>query len=434
MRGFLTLPVPVQNLACFWALLLCLGGIANAVLLWRQKRRLLCAAGAICFFVGYFFLHVCRAGTEWRLNGADEPLAMALLRLPGGVFLAALLMTTAVCVLLYRSVIAWRKTHITSASIKESVDGLPAGVCYYLEDGRCIFSNHRMNDLCFSLLGQTLQNGKALYALAKDEPIHAMPDGTAVSFRHRLLTYEGAPLHELIADDITELYEKTEQLRDDNERSRRLAEDMRAYGETISDTVRQQEILQAKINIHDEMNRMILATGRAIQSGSDAERRETLKIWQNQALLLCKEADRREKSSTVSDLNALAAVIGLRLIWKGMPQSREIAVLTLFLAAAREAMTNAAKHAKAETLTIAVSEDAAALRAQFTNDGAPPAPEIAESGGLAVLRRRLEAAGGSMRIERAPGFCLAVSIPKGGKNHALSGFDRGRPGDAPAAL
>ena len=85
------------------------------------------------------------------------------------------------------------------------------------------------------------------------------------------------------------------------------------------------------------------------------------------------------------------------------------------LAAAREALTNAAKHAKADTLTIAVSEDAAALRAQFTNDGAPPVPEIAESGGLAVLRRRLEEAGGSMRIERTPGFCLAVSIPKGGK-------------------
>ncbi len=414
MRGFLSLPVPVQNLACFWALLLCLGGIADLILLWRQKRRLLSASSALCFLSSYFFLQLCRAGTERRLEGVDDPLTMAVLRLPGGVFFLAMALLTGICALLYGSVVAWRKTHITAASIKESVDGLPAGVCYYLEDGRCIFSNHRMNDVCFALLGRSLQTGAALYEAVRGKPIYALSDGTAVSFRHRLLAYARAPLHELIADDVTELYEKSERLRAENERSVRLAESMRAYGETISDTVRRQEILQAKVNIHDEMNRLILATGRAIQSGSASERRETLQIWQNQALLLCKEADARKSSSTVADLNTLASVIGLRLIWKGMPDSRDPAVLTLFLAAAREAMTNAAKHAKAETMTVEVSEDAAALRAGFTNDGPPPARTVSESGGLAVLRRRLEAAGGEMKVETAPGFRLAVRIPKGG--------------------
>jgi hypothetical protein len=128
-----------------------------------------------------------------------------------------------------------------------------------------------MNDICFSLLGRTLQNGVALYDSVKGKPIHALSDGTAVSFRHRLLTFDGAPLHELIADDITELYEKNEQLRADNERSRRLPENMKAYGETLTDTVRRQEILQAKANIHDEMKRMILATGKTIQDGSETE-------------------------------------------------------------------------------------------------------------------------------------------------------------------
>ncbi len=413
------LPIPMQNFVCLWALLLCLGQIAETVLLWRQKRYGLCAATVLCFACSYFILQVCRAGTEWRLHGQGEPVAMAALKLPGGLYLAIFLLLTALCVLLYRSVVAWRTEHVTSASIKESVDGLPAGVCYYLEDGRCIFSNHRMNDICFSLMGCSLQNGAALYAHVCDNPICALPDRTAVSFRHRLLTYGGAPLHELIADDITELYEKNRLLRADNERSRQLSDSMRAYGETISDTVRRQEILQAKANIHDEMNRMILATGKSVQDGTRAERGDILRMWQSQALLLCKEADTHKSSNTVSDLNALAAVIGLRLIWQGVPDSGDPAVLTLFLAAAREAMANAAKHAGASVLTICAEEDEAALSVRFTNDGTPPARPVAESGGLATLRRRLEAAGGRMDIRSQPVFCLAVTIPKGGTPHAV---------------
>ncbi len=40
-----SLPVTWQNLTCFWALLLCLGCIADVLLLLRQKRYGLCAAG-----------------------------------------------------------------------------------------------------------------------------------------------------------------------------------------------------------------------------------------------------------------------------------------------------------------------------------------------------------------------------------------------------
>ena len=412
MRAFELLPVAAQNWFCFWALLNCLAAIADAVLLFLQRRRLLFAASALCFFVSYYLMHVCRAGTEWRLHGTISPAAMAVLHFPAVLFFAVLLILSLLCALLFRNSVQWRKTHITAASIKESIDGLPAGVCFYLEDGRCIFSNHRMNDICLMLTGLTLQNGARLYLHVCESPVHVLSDGTAVSFRHRLLSFDGAPLHELIADDITELNEKNERLRAENARARRLAADMRAYSETISDTVRRQETLQAKISIHDEMNRLILATGRAVESGDAQERAGILRLWQSQALLLCKEADTRRKSSTVSDLNTLASVLGLRLIWNGGPETQDPAVLSLFLSAAREAMTNAVKHARATALTIEISEDEMALCAAFTNDGEPPAQEINESGGLASLRQRLERAGGAMRIETQPRFSLHITIPK----------------------
>lgn len=435
MTPFLSLPVAAQNFACFWALLTCLGGIAAEVQLWRQKRFRPLALSALCSSAAYFILHVCREGTELRRGKAVTRVALALLEGPWAAFLLALALLGCCCVLLYRQARVWRETHVTAASVKESMDGLPAGVCYYLEDGRCILVNHRMQDVCFSLLGLPLQNGASFYEAVREKSVHALSDGTAVTFRHRVLAFEDAPLHELIADDITELYEKNERLRADNERARQLGASMKAYGETISDTVRRQEILQAKINIHDEMNRMILTTRKAAQDGAaEAERRDILRMWQGQALLLCKEADARRSSHAVSDLNALAAVLGMELEWSGVPESEDAAVLSLFLSAAREAMANAAKHAGATRLRIETREDGETLRAAFTNDGRKPEGAAEETGGLRNLRARLEKAGGGMRVETEPVFRLSVTIPKGGKAYGVSGFDRGGSGDAPAAL
>ena len=371
MTAFDELPVLAQNFICFWALLLCLGCIAETIMFFSQKRYLPALATILCFFGAYFVMHICRDGTIQRMFGLGNAMALRLLHLPCIVLPAACLVMTILCALLYRNITAWRKTHINAASIKESMDTLPAGICFYLEDGRCILSNHRMNDICFSVLGHALQNGAQFYDFVCTRPIHQLPDGTAVSFHHRELTYRGAPLHELIANDITDLNEKSEQLKANNVRLQKLAENMKAYGETIADTVRQKEILQAKVNIHDEMNRIHLITRKSLSGEPTSERQVILQMWQ-QMLLLCKEADAHKTSSAVADLNTLAAAIGIRLVWSGAPNDLPSAVQPLFLAAAREAMTNAIKHAQAQTLDISIEENSDSIEARFTNDGKTP--------------------------------------------------------------
>ncbi len=420
MTSFGMLPVTLQNVICFWALVVCLGSIAGAILLWRQRRYLFCALSALCFAAGYFIMHVCREGSELRLHGCATPLTQSILQRPAILIPLVLLLDSAVIIWLRGNAILWRKTHVTSASIKESLDGLPAGVCYYLEEGRCILVNHRMNEICFALLGRSLQNGAEFFDFIKDKPIHALSDGTAVSFRHRVIDYRGVPLCELIADDVTELYEKTEKLRVENDRARQLGAGMKAYGETIADTVRRQEILQAKTVIHDEMNRMILATKKAAQNGAgEEERRGILRMWQGQALLLCKEADTKRSNNVVSDLNALASIIGIQIVWDGAPATEKAPVLTLFLSAAREAMANAAKHARAERLFIRIDESEDELRAAFTNDGERPAEPVQETGGLLNLRRMLEKADGWMKVETEGRFRLTVAIPKEERKNAV---------------
>ena len=425
MKSFILLPVPVQNAVCLWALLVCFGGIADTMLLCKQKRYRSCSVSVLCFAAGYFLMHVCREGSELRLKGQALPLALSVLHSPYVLFLLVLALASLVCVCLYASARRWKMTHITSASIKESLDLLPAGICYYLDEGRCLLINHRMNGICSLLTGRSLQNGAAFYERIKDKKVHALPDGTAVSFRYRVLYDQGAPLHELIADDITELYEKSEELRRDNERVRQLSMSMKAYGETITDTVRRQEILQAKISIHDELNRMILATKKTTEgSSSEEERRAVLQMWRAQALLLAKDAGEKKSRNVVSDLNTLAAAIGIRLAWDGAPRTASTQVLALFLSAAREAMINASKHAGAELLPIHVSESEKALFASFSNGGHVPPQPPAESGGLKTLRERIENAGGQMRIDAADRFVLSITIPKEERNDAIPRIDR----------
>ena len=410
----------LQNLICFLMLTVCFFSFMDAILLWRQKRYAVCAVPAAFFAAGYFALHVCREGTELRLKGAVAPTALIFLHEPILYYVGAIVLLFAGCALLYADIRRWRKKHISPSSIKESIDGLPAGICYYMEGGRCVLTNHRMNKICFSLTGGSLQNGALFYGCVKDKAVHALSDGTAVFFRHRVISHGGMILHELIADDITELYEKNRELRRDNERAERLSANMKAYGETISDTVRRQEILQAKINIHDRMNQMILSTQRAADGPEcDADADNILDMWENQALLLCKEAKPEESSNVVSDLNLLGLVVGTEIVWSGDRVKGDSRALSLFLLAAREAIANAAKHAAAKHIYINIKDKSKSLEAEFKNDGTAPRSAVEETGGLLNLRRRLESAGGQMSVSSEGEFCLSITVPKGETGRAV---------------
>ena len=56
--------------------------------------------------------------------------------------LLALVMTLLLC-----SIRRWGRNHITSASVKESFDALPEGICYYWEGGLPKLVNSRMQEL-----------------------------------------------------------------------------------------------------------------------------------------------------------------------------------------------------------------------------------------------------------------------------------------------
>jgi hypothetical protein len=138
------LPVPTLDLLCFWALLGCLGGITAIILIWRQKRYMLCALGRSVLCERVFHPPCVQGGHDLPHEPAmPRCLRNTPLRWPGALYPLWLAALSLLCAALCGSARRWKKTHVTAASIKESVDSLPAGVCYYLDGGRCLLVNHR---------------------------------------------------------------------------------------------------------------------------------------------------------------------------------------------------------------------------------------------------------------------------------------------------
>ncbi|MBO5985299.1 MAG: hypothetical protein J6Q02_00680, partial [Lachnospiraceae bacterium] len=215
-------------------------------------------------------------------------------------------------------------------------------------------------------------------------------------------------------------------LQAENERLRAFQKSLLELHAAQMDTVRREEILKAKMSIHDEMNRLLLSTRNAMQSKDASEKLKAVMAWKNTALLLCREAQSAASvKEAMSDLGVVAASLGITLDMQDTPRIAGENALGLFVLATREAMVNAVKHADARKLIIHIAEaptqpeensfSGVTLRnfwiITYENDGTAPAGPVQETGGLANLRQKLEQAGGSMEVEAQPHFRLTVRFP-----------------------
>ncbi|MCQ2462601.1 MAG: hypothetical protein MJ177_04255 [Clostridia bacterium] len=419
MIPFAEMNALLRAAVCFWTLLLILGYTVNIFFSVRQKRYFYAGLTLITLCILYYIMQIIHDISRTDMGMSAVPYADTFGSLPFIIYIVILSAFTIAFIIQYHSNLTYAKTHISSMSVKEALDKNPTGICYYRENGQLILSNHKMNALAFSVTGHALLNGTELYDAVKKEPITEPADGTVIRFSHKTLTLSGELCHELIADDITEIYRKSEILQKDNERLKSQNRIMQEYGETIDETVRRQEVLMTKTKIHDEMNRLLLSTDNAICGGMEKEKQQIIETWQKNILLLCIEAGSDTKNNALSDLDALAKLIGMTITYDKLPETEKSDTLLLFSLAAEEAMTNAAKHGGAKNLYVNISETDETLTVKFTNDGKNPDGTVTEGGGLSALRHRLQQAGGSVNISVESRFTLTVSIPKGGNINVL---------------
>ncbi len=309
------------------------------------------------------------------------------------------------------------KRSITPAAVKQCLDQMPCGVCCWRENGRVLFSNICMNRLCVSLMNTPLLNGNRFHDRVSAGILTV--DGRVWRFTCRDIPFDGETLHEMIASDITTEYAKTQALEQDKRELSRLKRELQEYSLSIEDTVRRQEILQAKVNIHDEMNRLMLSTVAASAEDTAALDR-IVSLWEQNAVLLCMQADDMADQKAVTRIHELARALGMELLWHAdLPPALTDEQRSLFFSAAQETVINAAKHAQAKTLEIAFAEDETGVCCVFTNDGKKPAEEVRFVGGLANLALLAGEQGASVCAEAGERFTLLLRFEKNEKNRPI---------------
>ena len=317
-------------------------------------------------------------------------------------------------------------------AIKESVDNLPAGICFADCNGVIVLCNRQMHRLCHALMGHDLQGLDELRAALRapvggvapvDEGTNSLhfPDGTVWSFCESAITdAAGKRCTQVQALDVTALYETRVELEQENAalqetnlRAKRL------YAE-LDRTVREEETFAMKMRVHDDVGMCLLTARRALEEHAPlAELREAGRIWQRVLEQTVSKSgpvsrplpEQPTAGAALRELLSSAEGIGVHIRIEGrLPQDDGSAYL--LITAMRECATNIVRHAGGSEMYVFIQTDGRGAAACITNNGTPPQGEIAEGGGLSGLRRRVESAGGTMRVKSRPAFALTITLPR----------------------
>lgn len=319
-----------------------------------------------------------------------------------------------------RKEIEYRKNTITRSSIKEGIDKISSGLCFYMDGGRIVLANQRMNELSFEITGQDLQNAEAFWKVLSEGEVQPgvkrLSYGERPNFRLKngevwTFAYEALNgIHQLSAADTTQIQMVTDELQMKNKELEALNLRLRKHGENVDELTRSRERLETKVHIHRELGQVLLTT-RCFLMDDENVQNPPLELWQKNIAMLRKEAEYKEDEQSLEMLGRIAMSTGIEIKINGeFPKDKE--VQKFFVQAAAEALTNAISHAKAQRLDVELCENAYDYQVTFTNDGECPEKEIIEGGGLSSLRRKIEEERGTMKVVSLPEFQLVITLPK----------------------
>ena len=423
MTNYDALPFLLQSALRFGLYTVLCGSIYMLYAGLQRKSPPLVVSTVLCVLLSGSVFVLYAADARSRKNGL-EPAAISRWFCEKPVIYAILILIPVTVFLVYAAVreIKLRKATVTQSAIKESIDHLDTGLCFFAENGRVLLVNHRMNQLCHTILGHDLQNAARMWdelcegevqpgitrLPADEQPSFLLEDGT-------VWTFSGENLHEIFqitAADTTQLHRLTDELKQKNTSLEALNRRLKQYDENVEAFARSRERLETKANIHNELGQTLLATRRYLLRSED-DMPIPVDSWKRSIALLRQETEVDTQQASVQMLVQTANAFGISVQINGQIPV-QASVERLFLEAAAEALTNAVRHAGAKTLYIRFSETNTHYQVCFQNDGTPPKDEITEGGGLSSLRRKVEHSGGTMNITGRPAYSLTLALLKDG--------------------
>ncbi len=424
--------VIVRSLLGMVGVLLFLVSVAVLAMHIRHRRWKRFPATVLLLVLTYVFAQ-CML-TAFVLPNDRYPRAMrlvwAVLSLPWPALMGIFAAVAAAEALLFREVLLYEYTHINSMSVKEATDSLPSGLCFFTPDGRILMANRSMERFCRAAVGTALLNGERFrsrlfsgdlcpgceFVPAGDTPVIVLPDGTAWSVSLRENPYGDTVVSLLMANDITEIYGKTAELRAKQEELSGLNERLAELNREIVDLTVQREILNAKVRIHDELGSSLLSIKQYILNGGTERELQELRTRLGQSVSLIRaEAPAMTRRDEYELMFRTAETLGVHIRLTGELPRTEPHKHVLAMAI-HECITNTLRHAHGNELCIECrtipSPGGETIAAKFTNNGEQPAEEIREKGGLRSLRTMAEDLGGTMTVRSLPEFSITLELPK----------------------
>ena len=174
---------------------------------------------------------------------------------------------------------------------------------------------------------------------------------------------------------------------------------------------REEEILNAKMRVHDEMGRCLVFAQRYLKEDSTENiPNDIVDSWQKAVSMLKYNNDTSDEDMLLQ-IRKTCEFMKIEFIKTGeLPKEENVAYI--LTCAVRECVTNAVRYADATKLYANFTESGTETIVTVTNNGKPPEKEIIKGEGLSNLQRRVERSGGVMVIQSLPYFKLSVKIPK----------------------
>lgn len=388
-----------------------------------------------------------------RIDISEFYLEQMIRKIPVTVMIFTFILCLGMIINLWLMVRKYMRTQLTPTSLQEGLDSLSDGVYYGTEDGIPLLINRKMQEIMNAAFNKTVN----VTALLK-EPLEAddirdgcrrwcndlgtfvgLADGTVWDIHDKMIPMRrgrrDTHIQEILAYDITKRYEKSVELEERNKHLNAINDKLREYSRNLDSTTRQREMLNAKIRLHDDVGRCLLALraylasggksddvseisvdgvsagneGNLSDSNSSSERTHLEELWKATIAVLNNESERTEDVDRMSVMIKAADAVGVSLIINGNIDSD---MEELVAAAIHECLTNTVKHADGKTLIVDIDSQDTNWKVRITNDGRPPESEIKETGGLGNLRSMVVLKGGTMDVISHPKFELIISNKK----------------------
>ena len=325
------------------------------------------------------------------------------------------------------------RNNLSSTSIKQAFDNLNSGICFADSKGKIVLINYLMSDIIYSIIGRYPQTLFEFYEVLESLPertdrtempvdslksdnnlkVIKISNGSVWSFRitdleaNKLIGYK-----QVTALNVTEINEVNEKLAKENAHLKKTNKELNNMLEQLADHIREQEILELKMKIHNDIGTSLIAitnimkdNGTALNDTESVDKQ--LKTLKNAVSYFADNHRKRNNTLDEVILQAERMKVLVRVDGEIPDDETFMRIITI---AVRESVTNCIHHAGGNELAVKIDKDTAHYIIRITNNGNAPKGKTAEGGGLSALRKAVETAGGEMSIEYIPAFVLTIDL------------------------